>query len=92
MDEILTQLKAARIALGMKQFELGSKLGLPQSHVSSIENGKSDPRLSTTQDMARILDHELMLIPRELIPHVNAMIRGTDHRKPRWTLNEGEDA
>lgn len=92
MNAILTQLRSARKTLGMKQFELGSKLGLPQSHVSSIESGKSDPRLSTAQDMARILDHELMLIPRPLIPHVNAMIRGTNHQSPRWTLNEGEDA
>ncbi|MEQ1788922.1 MAG: helix-turn-helix transcriptional regulator [Rickettsiales bacterium] len=88
MDTIIEQLKTARQSLGMKQFELGKKLGLPQSHISKIESGQNDPRLSTIEDMARILEHELMIIPRQMIPHINALLRGGETKKPRWTLDD----
>ncbi len=65
MSRIIEQLKTARQAQNIKQSELGKKLGLPQSHISTIENEVTDPRLSTVEDMARLLDHELMLIPRK---------------------------
>ena len=42
---------------------IGRKLGLPQSHISRIEQGLTDPRLSTITDMARLLDQELVLVP-----------------------------
>jgi HTH-type transcriptional regulator / antitoxin HipB len=88
MDKIIDQLKTTRQALGMKQHELGKKLGLPQSHVSKIESGQNDPRLSTIEDMAQLLDQELMLIPRSMIPHITALLRGDDSMKPRWSLDE----
>ncbi len=65
---ILQQLKAARLAMRINQSELGKKLGMPQSHISKIEQGVTDPRLSTVADMARVLDQELMLVPRQLLP------------------------
>lgn len=90
MSAIIGQLKAARQQLGLNQAGLGQKLGLPQSHVSKIESGNNDPRLSTIEDMARLLDHELMLIPRQLVPQIKAMLSGSDHLTPRWTLDDGE--
>ena len=65
MDDILQALKSARKDKNLKQAELGGKLGLPQSHISKIEQGITDPRLSTIRDMARMLDLELILVPRE---------------------------
>jgi len=88
MDTIIEQLKIARQSLGMKQFELGKKLGLPQSHISKIESGQNDPRMSTIEDMARILDHELMIIPRQMISHINGLLRGDETKKPRWALDD----
>lgn len=88
MNMITEQLKTARQNLGMKQSELGKKLGLPQSHISKIERGHNDPRLSTIEDAARILDHELMLIPRQMIPHISVLLHGGDEMKPRWTLDD----
>ena len=52
MGTIIGQLKTARQKKGLRQSELGKKLGLPQSHISSIERGVTDPRLSTMADMA----------------------------------------
>lgn len=92
MNHITAQLKAARRTRGLKQSELGAKLGLPQSHISKIEKGGTDPRLSTVADMARLLDLELMLIPRHLLPAIRGLIQGIDEeQEPRWKPDESDD-
>lgn len=89
MDDILEQLRQARRERGLKQSTLGTKLGLPQSHISKIERGGTDPRLSTVADMARLLDQELVLVPRRLVPAVKALIRGTEGEQERtWKPDE----
>lgn len=76
MDTIIEQLKSARQAMDLTQSEVGQKLGLPQSHVSKIEQGVTDPRLSTVTDMARVLDQELVLVPRQLLPQLRTLVHG----------------
>jgi len=66
-------------------------MGLPQSHISKIEQGATDPRLSTVTDMARLLDQELVLVPRELLPVIKSLINGEDAHKPMWSLDEEEE-
>lgn len=90
MNGILEQLKCARLAKRLKQSELGLKLGLPQSHISKIEQGCTDPRISTVTDMARLLDQELVLVPRSMLPAVRAMLSGEDAQKPKWRIDEEE--
>ncbi len=89
MNSILKQLKIARQEKGLKQSEFGSKLGLPQSHISKIERGETDPRLSTVIDMARIVDRELILVPRRLAPAIRSMIEGGHDQEPMWKPDEG---
>ena len=91
MSGIIKALKNARIAKGLKQTELGDKLGLPQSHISKIEQGETDLRLSTVEDMARLTDMELMLVPRRLVSAVNAVIGGEGADERRWKTDEGEE-
>ena len=90
MSGIIEQLKRARLAKKLKQTELGVKLGLPQSHISKIEQGGTDPRLSTVTEMARLLDQELVLVPRSMLPAIRAMISGEDAQKPKWQIDEEE--
>jgi transcriptional regulator with XRE-family HTH domain len=90
MNEIIKQLKQARQERKLKQSELGSKLGLPQSHISKIEKGGTDPRLSTVEDMARLLGQELVLVPRAMLPAIRAILSGEDTQKPKWRLDEEE--
>ena len=92
MSGIIEQLKSARLQQGMKQSELGEKLGLPQSHISKIEQGANDPRLSTVKDMARVLDQELVLIPRQMVSVVRALLKGEGEDERRFLPDEGEDA
>ena len=91
MSRILEDLKIARQAKGLKQTALGEKLGLPHSHVSKIEQGGTDPRLSTVTEMARLLDQELILVPRQLVPAIRSIIRGDDIEGPTWKIDEEED-
>jgi HTH-type transcriptional regulator / antitoxin HipB len=73
MAYIQEQVRQAREAKGLTQSELGSRIGQPQSAVSRIERG-GDLRLSTLLEMARVLELEPMLIPKHLVPAVQALI------------------
>ncbi len=91
MRSIREQLRDARRDRHLSQKSLGTRIGLPQSHVSAIETGKVDPRLSSIIEMARQLDQEVMLVPRVLVPAVRAMLTG-EEEAPLWQADEdGED-
>ncbi len=91
MDDILQALKSARKEKQLKQAELGNKLGLPQSHISKIEQGLTDPRLSTVRDIARMLDLELILVPRSLLPALDVVLHGKDPHESMWQPDDEED-
>jgi len=74
MSSLLEQLRAARRERKIAQKALGERLGLPQSHVSAIEAGKVDRRLSSILEFARVLDLEPMLIPRDRVLAVRALL------------------
>src|SRR5260370_42179484 len=69
------ELKEARVRRGWSQRELGSRLGLPQMHISGIESGKIVPRYDTLLELVRILDRDLLMVPRALVPAVRSLIR-----------------
>ncbi len=81
--EIAQDLHRAREAKGLTQAALGRKMSMPQSHISRIEHGRTDLRLSSLLEMARLLDHDVMLIPRKYLPAVKSIRAGQldeDHR------------
>lgn len=92
MSGILSQIKAARLRQGLSQAELGQKLGVPQSHVSKIEQGNSDPRLSTISDMAQMLDQELVLVPRAMLPALRAFLHGEGEGERRFQPDKDDNA
>ena len=49
-------------------------LGITQAQISRIERGLSNPQLSTVQNIAGVLDLQLMLVPRPLGPVVRALV------------------
>ncbi len=92
IKKIIQNLQIARKAKKLTQGELGSKMGLPQSHISQIEAGKIDLRLSSFFEMARLLDLEPMLIPRHLAPVVRSIISGEHPTgKPAWQPDDRMD-
>lgn len=72
-------LKATRLKRGWSQAELGQRIGLPQMHISGIETGKIVPRFDTLLDLVRVLDYDLLMVPRSLVPAIQSLIRDHDH-------------
>lgn len=72
---IIATLKTAREISGQSQRDLSAKVGVPQSHISKIEGGGADIRLSSLIELARALELELMLVPRRLVPAVEGVLR-----------------
>src|SRR3954468_1655135 len=85
-EELRLQIKEARAKRGWGQRELGAQVGLPQPHISAIESGEIVPRFDTLLDLVRVLDLDLLLVPRALVPAVQSLIRaqqepeGTEER------------
>ena len=87
-EDMRRELKEARMKRGWSQRELGSRLGLPQMHISGIESGKIVPRYDTLIELVRILDRDLLMVPRALVPVVQSLIR--DHAR-QDQQGEGEE-
>jgi len=60
---------------GWGQRELGAQTGLPQPHISAIESGGIVPRFDTLLEIVRMLELDLMIVPRSLVPAVQSLIR-----------------
>jgi transcriptional regulator with XRE-family HTH domain len=88
---IAAALHGAREGKGLSQEELAASLGLHQRQISDLERAKVDSRLSTIQNVARALDLELVLIPRQLIPAVKSLQRSESTSmadRPLYSLDE----
>ena len=57
--------------------ELSAKSGVPQSHISKIENGAVDLRTSSLVALARVLDLELELVSKKTVPAVKSIVRSS---------------
>lgn len=75
IEEIAASVREARIAKAITQKALGQRVGLPQSHISKIEKGTVDLKLSSLVEIARALDLEITLVPRKALPAVEGAVR-----------------
>lgn len=81
-QDIIEALKSAREAKGLSQRALSARTGVPQSHISKIESGGADIRLSSLIELARALDLDLKLVPRKAVPAVDNVVRSTGSTTP----------
>ena len=79
LKDIGEAIQKERERRGLSQRAYAALTGATQPRVSKIENGEIDPRVSTLIEFARSLDLDLMLVPRQHVPAVNAIIS----KKPR---------
>jgi transcriptional regulator with XRE-family HTH domain len=88
------QIKKARQQRGWGQRELAAKVGLPQPHISGIESGEIVPRFDTLLDIVRVLDQDILLVPRALVPAVQSLIRAQQEpqsvEKPLYSADDEE--
>lgn len=75
IKDIAAHIRAARQAKALTQKELGKRVGLPQSHISKIEQGIVDLQLSSLTEIARALDLDVKLVPLKAIPAVDGAVR-----------------
>ena len=76
VEQIAKALRAAREGKGLSQRVLSRLAGVPQSHISKIESGAVDLRLSSLVEIARALDLEVTLVPQKSLIAVQSVIRG----------------
>lgn len=94
-------LRAARESKALSQRAFSATLGIPQGRLSKIETGATDLRTSSLLELARALDLDVMLVPRQLVPAIKSLInqsgkpdRVNEAPRPAYRLNdeEGDDA
>jgi len=85
--EMRRALIEAREKRGWSQRDLASRLSIGQRHISGIESGKIVPRYDTLLESVRMLDRDLIMVPRALVPIVQSLVR--DHLKDE--PGEGEE-
>lgn len=94
-EEIAQALRQAREAMGLSQRALSKRAGVPQGHISNIERGTVDLRLSSLVSIARALDLELVLVPRKSLPAVQTIAKASarmEPQRPAYSLDEDDDA
>jgi transcriptional regulator with XRE-family HTH domain len=72
---LMTELTMTRKAANLSQEELAARAGLTRMTVQRTESGRIDPRLSSVQEMARVLGLEIMLVPQALREPLQAFVR-----------------
>lgn len=92
--ELRDAIKRGRADRGWSQRALGAAAGLPQAHISAIESGQVAPRFDTLIDILRLLNLDLLLVPRPLVPAVQNLIRAHNEpespEKPLYAADEEE--
>ena len=82
-EYIASTIRIAREASGLSQRELSAKSGVPQGHISKIENNAVDLRVSSLVALARALDLEPMLVPRKSVWAVQSIASNTPGSAPQ---------
>ncbi len=73
IDSLLQQLKKRRLALGLKQSDMMLRVGISRQQYQRLES-KGNPRLDTLELLAKGLNSQLMLIPKEKLAAVQAVL------------------
>jgi len=87
-DSLLQQIKARRLALGFKQKDMAPRVDMARQQYQRLE-AKENPRLETLELVAAGLNSDLMLIPRERLDAVLAVLAGDGPTK-RSDVPDGE--
>ncbi|MDO8324360.1 MAG: helix-turn-helix transcriptional regulator [Phenylobacterium sp.] len=85
-ESIVEALRNARRQKGWSQRALSQKAGLTQAHLSRIESGAIDLKLSTLLELARLLDLEPILAPRTALLAVHTLIHEANTNRDARTV------
>lgn len=79
-DPLLQQIKNRRKSLGLKQSDMMMRIGVSRQQYQRLE-AKGNPRLDTLELIARGLSSELMLIPKEKLSAVIAVLEDVETQR-----------
>lgn len=82
---IARALAQARKAKGLSQREVAKRAGLTQAQISKVETGAADLTVSSLTELARALDLDVALVPRQLVPAVEGLSRSAESE---WSSRE----
>lgn len=88
MGKVLRQLKARRLALGLRQEDMANRIGMSRQQYQRLER-QGNPRLDTLELLAKGLKGELMLIPQDKLALVNALLSSESESVVREALSSG---
>ena len=71
--KLVPKIKARRLHLGLQQKDMKLRIGMNQQQYQRIEAG-GNPRLETLELVAEGLDAELLLVPKDKIRAVKALL------------------
>ena len=74
-SDLISTLAQARKAARITQADLAARAGLSRMAVQRTETGDVDPRFSTLQEMARVLEMDLIAVPSTLRAELQAFIQ-----------------
>lgn len=77
---LLQQIKNRRKSLGFKQSDMMMRIGVSRQQYQRLE-AKGNPRLDTLELIARGLSSELMLIPKEKLSSVIAVLEDVETQR-----------
>ena len=72
-DSLIKQVKKRRLKLGLKQKDMMLRVGISRQQYQHLES-KGNPRLDTLTLIAKGLNSELVLIPKEKLIEVKAFL------------------
>jgi transcriptional regulator with XRE-family HTH domain len=90
MNTLLQQLKNRRLDLGLKQNDMMLRVGVSRQQYQRLES-KGNPRLDTLELIAKGLNSELMLIPKEKLGVVLAVLEGDAVLEPGFDKKNAAD-
>ncbi|MFN2317923.1 MAG: helix-turn-helix domain-containing protein [Gemmatimonadales bacterium] len=99
-EALLAPFEIRRHALGMSQDDVAKLAGITQTTLSTMVRGVGNPRLSSLQGAARALGMDIRVIPREILPYVDDLLRSTlrgetapgETERSLYALSDDEDA
>ena len=81
MRNLLQQIKNRRLALKLKQNEMPMRIGISRQQYQRLES-KGNPRLDTLELIAKGLNSDVMLIPKEKLTAVLAILESNANSAP----------
>jgi transcriptional regulator with XRE-family HTH domain len=91
MDDLLLQIKKRRLALGLKQSDLMLRVGMSRQQYQRLES-KGNPRLDTLELLAKGLNTELMLIPKDKLSAVMVVLAELEQEFKQSTEPNGQQS